>query len=159
MAEPKDKSLESWIWDAARSISGANDAPKYKDYILPLIFPKRLRGLIDGEVRRFCKEAGSLKKSLPRRRLIRNSFASIYLSAGRVQAKNLVGHLHGLQPKRRNRHSHPDLRNARSQETSFPSPAFCPSKTKDFRGLQKPRLHTGIRMWSRPVCSLSETDA
>jgi type I restriction enzyme M protein len=30
---PKDKSLESWIWDAACSIRGAKDAPKYKDYI------------------------------------------------------------------------------------------------------------------------------
>lgn len=30
----KGKSLESWIWDAACSIRGAKDAPKYKDYIL-----------------------------------------------------------------------------------------------------------------------------
>ena len=27
-----DKSLESWIWDAACSIRGAKDVPKYKDY-------------------------------------------------------------------------------------------------------------------------------
>lgn len=27
----KDKSLESWIWDAACSIRGAKDAPKYKE--------------------------------------------------------------------------------------------------------------------------------
>jgi type I restriction enzyme M protein len=33
-----DKSLESWIWDAACSLPGAKDAPKFKDYILPLIF-------------------------------------------------------------------------------------------------------------------------
>lgn len=31
------KSLESWIWDAACSIRGAKDAPKYKEFILPLI--------------------------------------------------------------------------------------------------------------------------
>ena len=37
-----DKTLESWIWDAACSIRGAKDAPKYKDFILPLIFAKRL---------------------------------------------------------------------------------------------------------------------
>ena len=37
-----DKSLENWIWDAACSIRGAKDAGKYKDYILPLIFTKRL---------------------------------------------------------------------------------------------------------------------
>lgn len=36
------KSLESWIWDAACSIRGAKDAPKYKDYILPLISAKSL---------------------------------------------------------------------------------------------------------------------
>ena len=28
------KSLESWIWDAACSIRGAKDAPKYKEFIL-----------------------------------------------------------------------------------------------------------------------------
>ncbi len=39
-----DKSLESWILDAACSNRGAKDAPKYKDYIHPLIFTKR-RGL------------------------------------------------------------------------------------------------------------------
>jgi type I restriction enzyme M protein len=44
----KNKSLESWIWDAACSIRGAKDAPKYKDFILPLIFTKRL-GLEDVE--------------------------------------------------------------------------------------------------------------
>ncbi|MBS1663816.1 MAG: SAM-dependent DNA methyltransferase [Bacteroidetes bacterium] len=37
----KEKSMESWIWDAACSLRGASDAPKYKDYILPLIFFKR----------------------------------------------------------------------------------------------------------------------
>ena len=36
----ESKSLESWIWDAACSIRGVKDAPKYKDYILPLIFTK-----------------------------------------------------------------------------------------------------------------------
>ena len=44
---PKDKCLESWIWDAACSIRGAKDAPKYKDYILPLIFTKRLCDVFD----------------------------------------------------------------------------------------------------------------
>ena len=41
-ANEKDKSLESWIWDAACSIRGVKDPSKYKDYILPLIFTKRL---------------------------------------------------------------------------------------------------------------------
>ena len=42
-----DKSLESWIWDAACSIRGAKDAPKYKEFILPLIFTKRLCDVFD----------------------------------------------------------------------------------------------------------------
>jgi type I restriction enzyme M protein len=32
MAEAKNKSLESWIRDAAYSVRGTKDAPKYKDY-------------------------------------------------------------------------------------------------------------------------------
>jgi type I restriction enzyme M protein len=59
----KDKSLESWIWDAACSIRGAKDAPKYKDYILPLIFTKRLCDVFDDELNRIAKEVGSRKKA------------------------------------------------------------------------------------------------
>ena len=59
----KDKSLESWIWDAACSIRGAKDAAKYKDYILPLIFTKRLCDVFDDEVNRIAAEIGSRKKA------------------------------------------------------------------------------------------------
>lgn len=58
-----DKSLESWIWDAACSIRGAKDAPKYKDYILPLIFAKRLCNVFDDELNRIAKEVGSRAKA------------------------------------------------------------------------------------------------
>jgi type I restriction enzyme M protein len=58
-----DKSLESWIWDAACSIRGAKDAPKYKDYILPLIFTKRLCDGFDDELNRIAKEVGSRQKA------------------------------------------------------------------------------------------------
>jgi len=61
--EAKDKSLESWIWDAACSIRGAKDAPKYKDFILPLIFTKRLCDVFDDELNRIAKEVGSRKKA------------------------------------------------------------------------------------------------
>jgi len=37
--------LENWLWDAACKIRGEVDAPKYKEYILPLIFVKRLSDL------------------------------------------------------------------------------------------------------------------
>ncbi len=57
------KSLESWIWDAACSIRGAKDAPKYKDYILPLIFTKRLCDVFDDEINRIAREVGSRAKA------------------------------------------------------------------------------------------------
>jgi type I restriction-modification system DNA methylase subunit len=59
----KNKSLETWIWDAACSIRGAKDAPKYKDYILPLIFTKRLCDVFDDELNRIAVEVGSRKKA------------------------------------------------------------------------------------------------
>ena len=43
-------SLETWLWDAACAIRGATDAPKFKDYILPLIFFKRLADVFDDEL-------------------------------------------------------------------------------------------------------------
>jgi type I restriction enzyme M protein len=58
-----EKSLESWIWDAACSIRGAKDAPKYKEYILPLIFAKRLCDVFDDEINRIAKEVGSRAKA------------------------------------------------------------------------------------------------
>ncbi|MBF0586299.1 SAM-dependent DNA methyltransferase [Prosthecochloris sp. N3] len=57
------KSLESWIWEAACSIRGAKDAPKYKDYILPLIFTKRLCDVFDDELDRIASEVGSRRKA------------------------------------------------------------------------------------------------
>jgi type I restriction enzyme M protein len=63
MPEMPNKSLESWIWDAACSIRGAKDAPKYKDYILPLIFTKRLCDVFDDEINRIAAEVGSRAKA------------------------------------------------------------------------------------------------
>jgi len=62
-AESKDKSLESWIWDAACSIRGAKDAAKYKDYILPLIFTKRLCDVFDDELNRIGEQVGNRAKA------------------------------------------------------------------------------------------------
>lgn len=42
--------LENWLWDAACVIRGAVDAPKYKGYILPLVFLKRLSDVFDDEL-------------------------------------------------------------------------------------------------------------
>ena len=63
MSNGNGKSLESWIWDAACSIRGAKDAPKFKDYILPLIFTKRLCDVFDDELNRIAKEVGSRAKA------------------------------------------------------------------------------------------------
>ena len=56
-------SLESWIWGAACSIRGAQEAPKFKDFILPLIFTKRLCDVFDDELNRIVSEVGSRAKA------------------------------------------------------------------------------------------------
>ena len=61
--EEENKSMEAWIWDAACSIRGAQDATKYKDFILPLIFVKRLCDVFDDEIDRIAKEVGSRAKA------------------------------------------------------------------------------------------------
>lgn len=58
------KSLESWLWDAACVIRGEKDAAKYKDYILPLVFVKRLCDVFDDEINRIAKQTGSRTKAL-----------------------------------------------------------------------------------------------
>lgn len=50
--------LESWLWDAACSIRGPVDAAKYRDYILPLLFFKRLSDVYADEIARVAREIG-----------------------------------------------------------------------------------------------------
>lgn len=50
--------LESWLWNAACQIRGPLDAPKFKDYILPLIFLKRLSDVFEDEVAHLVREFG-----------------------------------------------------------------------------------------------------
>ena len=50
--------LETWLLDAANTIRGASDAPKFKDFILPLIFYKRLSDVFDDEFARQIEEFG-----------------------------------------------------------------------------------------------------
>ena len=45
--------------DAANTIRGASDAPKFKDFILPLIFYKRLSDVFDDEFAKQIEEFGS----------------------------------------------------------------------------------------------------
>jgi type I restriction enzyme M protein len=51
--------LESWLWDAACAIRGPVDAPRFKDYILPLVFLKRLSDVFDDELEQLAEEYGS----------------------------------------------------------------------------------------------------
>jgi type I restriction enzyme M protein len=50
--------LETWLWNAACAIRGATDAPKFKDFILPLVFFKRLSDVFDDEFSEQVKEFG-----------------------------------------------------------------------------------------------------
>jgi len=50
--------LENWLWNAACALRGPVDAPKFKDYILPLVFLKRLSDVFDDEVRRVAADLG-----------------------------------------------------------------------------------------------------
>lgn len=54
------KTLESWLWEAACKIRGEVDAPKYKDYILPLIFLKRLSDVFVDEKEKLSEKYGSM---------------------------------------------------------------------------------------------------
>jgi type I restriction enzyme M protein len=59
-----NKSMEQMLWDAACSIRGEKDAPKFKDYILPLLFIKRLSDVFDDEVRRLTDQFGDKEIAL-----------------------------------------------------------------------------------------------
>ena len=52
------KSMEQMLWDAACSIRGEKDAPKFKDYILPLLFIKRLSDVFEDEIMRLAEKYG-----------------------------------------------------------------------------------------------------
>jgi len=57
--EPLDvKSMEGMLWKAACGIRGEKDAPKFKDYILPLVFVKRLSDVLDDEIARLTETYG-----------------------------------------------------------------------------------------------------
>ena len=53
-----NKSMEQMLWDAACAIRGEKDAPKFKDYLLPLLFIKRLSDVFDDEVQRLAETYG-----------------------------------------------------------------------------------------------------
>ena len=62
-ANNEARSLEFWIWEAACSIRGAKDAPKYEDYILPFVFTKRLCDVFDDKPNPIAAKISSRKKA------------------------------------------------------------------------------------------------
>ncbi len=58
VAAPTTKPMEQMLWDAACSIRGEKDAAKFKDYLLPLLFLKRLSDVFDDEIERLAEEYG-----------------------------------------------------------------------------------------------------
>ena len=63
-AGPTTKPMEQMLWDAACSIRGEKDAAKFKDYLLPLLFLKRLSDVFDDEVTRLADEYGDRTTAL-----------------------------------------------------------------------------------------------
>ena len=63
-AAPSTKPMEQMLWDAACSIRGAQDAAKFKDYLLPLLFLKRLSDVFDDEIDRLAEDLGDRKTAL-----------------------------------------------------------------------------------------------
>jgi type I restriction enzyme M protein len=53
--------LESWLWEAVCVIRGPLDAPKFKDYILPLVFLKRLSDVFEDEIGHLAQDFGDQK--------------------------------------------------------------------------------------------------
>lgn len=53
------QAMEGILWQAACSIRGEKDAPKFKDYILPLVFLKRLSDVFEDEVSKLIKTFGN----------------------------------------------------------------------------------------------------
>lgn len=58
------KPMEQMLWDAACSIRGEKDAAKFKDYLLPLLFLKRLSDVFDDEIERLAEEYGDRATAL-----------------------------------------------------------------------------------------------
>lgn len=56
--------MEQMLWDAACSIRGEKDAAKFKDYLLPLLFLKRLSDVFDDEIDRLAEQFGSREDAL-----------------------------------------------------------------------------------------------
>ena len=81
-AAQSTKSMEQMLWDAACSIRGERDAAKFKDYLLPLLFLKRLSDVFDDEIERLAEDFGDRQSRRRSRRATTTCCAST--SRGRL---------------------------------------------------------------------------
>lgn len=72
-------------WDAACFIRGAKDAPKFKNFILPLVFTKRLCDVFDDEINRIAKEVGSRAKAFKLVKADKKLLAQQHFNVGAVK--------------------------------------------------------------------------
>jgi hypothetical protein len=104
---PKEKggkldvaALKPWLWEAACVIRGPLGAPKFRDYILPLICLKQLSDVFDDEIARlgheFGDEATAAKLDEQDKKLVRFFMPK----TPRWSGQRLSGRT-GLQPKDR----------------------------------------------------------
>lgn len=61
---PTTKPMEQMLWDAACSIRGEKDAARFKDFLLPLLFLKRLSDVFDDEIDRLAETYGDRDMAL-----------------------------------------------------------------------------------------------
>ncbi len=59
--ELNGNTLGNWLWEMACKIRGEIDAPKYKDYILPLVFLKRLSDVFEDEMIKLSEKFGGIE--------------------------------------------------------------------------------------------------
>ena len=70
------------MWDAASSIRGALDAPKFKDYILSLIFAKRLSNVFDDPYKAILQYGGLVLELSGARNMIFDGFELRHVGPG-----------------------------------------------------------------------------
>ncbi len=58
LASVSERSLESWLWDAANILRGPVDASDFKAYVFPLLFLKRISDVYDEERLEALEESG-----------------------------------------------------------------------------------------------------
>src|SRR5881397_1448121 len=90
LGPPRDEhldisALETWLWDAACAIRGATDAPKFKDFILPLVFYKRLSDVFDDE---FSERAAEFGDEATAREIIEADHADALKSGRKIEVIN-----------------------------------------------------------------------